>query len=349
MSAPDPLTPAGCDLRGLPYMPLDVVRLIDSDLTAISTGEQFKAAVLLYCKAWNQVPAASLPSDDRILAHLVGLTAPAWRRVRDVALRGWVLCSDGRLYHPVIAEKAVYAWSERQDHRAARENETERKRRERDERRRMFADLRAAGVHLPWDVALHNLRLRHAEVASGAELSAACPADCPAPVTAKKGEGRESEGTMQDIHASAEPPRLAEASAKTKGFAADQTFAEAWGACTDVMRRRSNSREKTLAAWKRAAATAGGGQVLVEALRRYLREDPDVQRTGGPGFHRWLGDGTWEHWLPTAAITDGGALPDDRWRIAVRLFQAGDDWPDTYGPAPGKPGCLVPIRLLHDA
>lgn len=119
----DPMTPPDCDLRGLAFMPLDVVRLGDSDLVALSTGEEFKAAVMLWCKAWLQVPAASLPDDDRILAHLSG-AATRWSKVKAVALRGWVLCSDGRLYHPVVAEKAREAWAFRlrQRERSARGN-----------------------------------------------------------------------------------------------------------------------------------------------------------------------------------------------------------------------------------
>ena len=45
MSLPEPLTPLEADLRGMPFMPLDVVRLTDSDLFALSTGEEFKAAL----------------------------------------------------------------------------------------------------------------------------------------------------------------------------------------------------------------------------------------------------------------------------------------------------------------
>lgn len=110
---PEPLTPRDCDLRssGMLFMPLDVGRMVDSDLFAMATGEEFKAAMSLYAKAWLQVPAASLPTDDRVLAHLAGgLTPRRWRKVKDVALRGWILCADGRLYHPVIAEFAHDAW-----------------------------------------------------------------------------------------------------------------------------------------------------------------------------------------------------------------------------------------------
>jgi hypothetical protein len=109
----EPLTPPDCDLRGLPFMPLDVVRLGDSDLAALSTGDEFKASVLLWCKSWLQVPAASLPDDDRVLAHLTGL-GPNWKKVKAMALKGWIKCTDGRLYHPVVAEKAREAWKHRQ-------------------------------------------------------------------------------------------------------------------------------------------------------------------------------------------------------------------------------------------
>lgn len=109
--------PPECDLRGLPWMPIDTGRLLDSDLFALATGEEFKAAVSLWCKAWQQVPASSLPDDDRILAKLSGAGA-RWKKVKEQALRGFVKCTDGRLYHPVIAEKALEAWA----HRTAQRN-----------------------------------------------------------------------------------------------------------------------------------------------------------------------------------------------------------------------------------
>lgn len=107
----EPLTPADLDLRDFPYMPLDVVRLRDSDMAVVSSGEEFRAAVLLWCAAWHQVPAASLPSDERLLANLAGYgrDVKGWKAISDAALRGFVPCDDGRLYHPVIAEKAIEA------------------------------------------------------------------------------------------------------------------------------------------------------------------------------------------------------------------------------------------------
>lgn len=111
MSAP--LTPASCDLRGLDYMPLDVARLLDSDTLALTTGDEFKAVFQLWCRAWREVPAASLLNDDRVLARAAGVALSEWQAIRAAVLRGWVACDDGRLYHPVVAEKALRAWIER--------------------------------------------------------------------------------------------------------------------------------------------------------------------------------------------------------------------------------------------
>ena len=107
-----PLTPPDCNLQDFPFMPLDVVRLRDSDLAIHVTGEEFRCAVLLWCASWHQVPAASLPDDDVTLSSLAGFgrAVKEWQKLRAGALRGWVTCSDGRLYHPVVAEKANEAW-----------------------------------------------------------------------------------------------------------------------------------------------------------------------------------------------------------------------------------------------
>ncbi|WP_176048174.1 DUF1376 domain-containing protein [Burkholderia sp. BCC1644] len=150
---PNPLTPADCDLTGYRWMPLDVVRVIDSDTFGISTGDEFKTAFRLWAKCWQQVPAASLPDDDRVLAHLAGLSEnlSKWKRVRAVALRGFVKCSDGRLYHPVIAEKAIEAMQRRDDHAEREENQQTRQQQHRERRKAMFERLRQHGIVPAYD------------------------------------------------------------------------------------------------------------------------------------------------------------------------------------------------------
>jgi uncharacterized protein YdaU (DUF1376 family) len=110
-----PLTPPTCDLRAMPHMPLDVTRLLNSDFIAQSDCPAFKAGMTLMMTSWQQVPAASLPSDDKSLAWLAHVTLQRWRKIKEQALRGWILCGDGRLYHPVIAEFALDAFDKVRD------------------------------------------------------------------------------------------------------------------------------------------------------------------------------------------------------------------------------------------
>lgn len=107
-----PLTPHDCDLRDFSFMPLDIVRLFGSEFHASSTDAEWRAGVTLWLKSFHQVPAGSLPDDDIVLARLaeMGRNLRGWKRVRPVAMRGWRRCDDGRLYHPVVAEKVNAAW-----------------------------------------------------------------------------------------------------------------------------------------------------------------------------------------------------------------------------------------------
>lgn len=152
---PDPLTPPDCNLRGLPFMPLEVQRLLDSDLFILSTGDQFKAAVALWCKSWGQLPGGSLPDNDLLLEGLSG--SKCWKKVKEVALRGWVKCTDGRLYHPVVAENAIKAWESREDHREVSEGKNERQKRWRDRIKLLSAQLRDVGVTPPMNASLAEL------------------------------------------------------------------------------------------------------------------------------------------------------------------------------------------------
>jgi hypothetical protein len=120
---PAPLVPPEVDLTDFPSMLLDVQRLRDSDLAAQETPEACWAAVLLWCASWHQSPPASIPDDERWQAKAAGYMArgkidKGWSEIREGALRNWVRCSDGRLYHPVVAEKAVAAWKEKLARRA---------------------------------------------------------------------------------------------------------------------------------------------------------------------------------------------------------------------------------------
>lgn len=109
---PAPLVPADADLTKFDFMPLDVKRLRDSELASDADPASSWFAVLLWCTAWHQIPAGSVPDNDAWLAKAVGFGREVgkWIPHKEFALRGFVACSDGRLYHRVVCEKALDAW-----------------------------------------------------------------------------------------------------------------------------------------------------------------------------------------------------------------------------------------------
>lgn len=119
------MVPPGTDVRTLDGFMLNVERLLASELWALSTGEELKAALGLWCRAWKQVPAGSLPNDERVLASFSG-AASRWPKVRAMALHGFVKCSDGRLYHPVLCEDVRRAADRQRQYRDKREADRER-------------------------------------------------------------------------------------------------------------------------------------------------------------------------------------------------------------------------------
>ena len=147
---PPPIGPE-VDLTGFPFMPLHVRKLRDSRFAAISSGEAFRTGVLLWCAAWHQVPAASLPNDDVELANLAGFgrAVAEWLKVRDGALYGWREHSDGRLYHQVLVEAAHEAWTRREQWQETQSAKQTRQQRWRAHISRLCGLLRSVGVTPP--------------------------------------------------------------------------------------------------------------------------------------------------------------------------------------------------------
>lgn len=113
---PEPLVPAEVDLRGYGFMPFYGNHLLNSDFNGTRDDAAWRAGVNLWWSSWNQVPAASLPDDDGILLQRAGLgrtETKEWERIKNVALRGFVKCSDGRLYHRFLSPLAIEAYARR--------------------------------------------------------------------------------------------------------------------------------------------------------------------------------------------------------------------------------------------
>jgi hypothetical protein len=123
---PDPLVPADVDCTDLDGFMLNVERLMASELVALASHEAVAAALFLWCRAWKQRPAASLPNDDRVLAAFSRLPLTRFKKLRDDVMRGFVLCSDGRFYHRTLADEAVNAYERKQAFKRKRETDAER-------------------------------------------------------------------------------------------------------------------------------------------------------------------------------------------------------------------------------
>ena len=131
MSAiPEPLTPSNCDLRDFRWMKLDIVALFNSDFNMTADDTAWRAGVTLWGRAWHQVPAGSLPNDELTLCNLAGFgrDMKTWRRIRNIALRGFILCTDGRLYHTFLCPMAKEAHEEKCRFEKRRAADRERKR-----------------------------------------------------------------------------------------------------------------------------------------------------------------------------------------------------------------------------
>jgi hypothetical protein len=110
-----PLVPPEVDLRDFPYFPIYRAQFFGSQFHAICNDTEWRAGLTLWVKSWDQVPAGTLPNDDIALARLaeLGRDVETWKSVKTNALRGWHLCTDGRLHHAVLAGVVLEAWAKR--------------------------------------------------------------------------------------------------------------------------------------------------------------------------------------------------------------------------------------------
>jgi hypothetical protein len=95
------------------WMPLYILRLRKSYFYELATNEQLGAAFRLWTAGWIANPAASLRAEDRYIAKVAGYDLSNqnclqyWLQYRDLIKHGWILCSDGRMYHFDLAEIAL--------------------------------------------------------------------------------------------------------------------------------------------------------------------------------------------------------------------------------------------------
>jgi hypothetical protein len=116
---PPPPVAAFVDLRKLPFMMVDVQRLLNCDRQTECTAESNWVALTLWCKAWHLMPAGSLPNDDIKLSAFAGYgrAVGEWLKIKESALRGFTLYADGRLHHSYLSVAVNKVWQDHLKHR----------------------------------------------------------------------------------------------------------------------------------------------------------------------------------------------------------------------------------------
>lgn len=89
------------------------------------------------------------------------------------------------------------------------------------------------------------------------------------------------------------------------------SFEDAWSLLPSSMKTRSLSRAKLKPIWDRHAKQAGGQDVLLGALRAYLKGDKDLPKSGGPGLQVWLNNGKYDHWIESGNSVVADVSQDD--------------------------------------
>jgi uncharacterized protein YdaU (DUF1376 family) len=104
---------ADVNLKDIENMPVNVTRMLNSHAWIIGARDKRAgfAMFTLMARAWHQVPAGSLPADDEELASLAFCSDHEWSEIKSHVLRGFTLCSDGRLYCKDVTEIALTAWT----------------------------------------------------------------------------------------------------------------------------------------------------------------------------------------------------------------------------------------------
>lgn len=121
MSRPDPLVPAECTMAGNDWFPLHFDRLRKSKWWRRATDLARARNIMMWGEAYKQVPAGSLPDDDDDLAEAAGfgMDIDAFIAAKAEIMAPWVLCEDGRWYHPTVCEVVLEAWERKSEQRKA--------------------------------------------------------------------------------------------------------------------------------------------------------------------------------------------------------------------------------------
>lgn len=318
-----PLTPPGCDLRDFPKLMIDVPRLFASGFNATASRNPLAWMIghKLWYRSWHQVPAGSLPADDDELCHLaeLGFDRKSFDKAKKLAMRGWIECDDGRLYHPVVCEAALESWQEKLRQRLSSGIGNEKRWKVSFDTAPVADDLRSLIACMerlnPQSKTLMKARKSLSGIDGSVPLGSdddptgtqiASHRDDVTPGTLSQETGTGTGILDKDANASsvfAEPKTEATAKGGKRKAAAvgPAEFEAAWKAYPHVPGR--SSKPKALEHWKALPDEEQAG--LVAAIGRFI---PNVARAhskpdNAPCMARWLADGKHRDWMTGPSST----------------------------------------------
>lgn len=321
MSLPAPLVDDDVGMDGNDWFPLYYDRLLGSRFWRGASDLARARSVMLWAHAYKETPPASLPNDDVDLADMAGFgtgsdAVAAFLKHKAEILTPWILCSDGRLYHPTLAEVVAESWAKMNKQRQAAATR----------KRRSRANLRAKVT---------------GDGGFGAAKSEPVTRDTPPMSRVTPPPVTSDEQTQTDRHSSDPSDRAPSAPSDPNK--------EAWDRAVRLFVTRGAGMPETKARGVFGRLLKGGlaaPQLLPEIIRAELNgtEDPVAYLTKAAQAIRHR-----------AGIPDEAAQPapldptmwgDSDWAMAVAVFHEDHMWDACLGPEPGKPGCRVPAHLL---
>jgi hypothetical protein len=278
---PEPLTPPGCNMAGNDWFPLHFRRLRTSKWWRRASDLARARNVMLWGEAYAADQAGSLPDDDDELAEAAGFgfDVSAFIDHKAEIMAPWVLCSDGRWYHPTICEVALDAWARTSD------------KRKKDATRKAEQRAKSRGLPPPTP-----------KTTPVPPETANVPPEL-APVPRDTGEiardkATQTEQTGQDIEDADASLSLGDDEAVEPVGKYPPDFEAVWKAYPHIKGRSSKS--KSHGFWRRLSRARRDR--LPSAIAGYAREGREPKADcGAPAMQRWLAEERYLDWMADAA------------------------------------------------
>lgn len=114
---PSPPYDEPVNLSGLKRLQLPSSLMLKTEMLTAMQDPSYGAMLRLAMCSLQQVPAGSLPMDERELRLLAGMVRSSeeeWARFRGMLAMNWTGCSDGRYYSFSMVEPVLAMWRQLQ-------------------------------------------------------------------------------------------------------------------------------------------------------------------------------------------------------------------------------------------